>query len=127
MISLGGVTLPDLFWDDVSWTGVDTRKSVSLAGTPIVWAQSVGSTGQPIDLVGGPDQGWIDRDTLKTLQRLASVPNATYLLTYENISFIVRFRTEEPPTISAKPIVSRPNMDGADWYSDVLIKLARVN
>lgn len=124
-ISLGGIVLPDLV-DALlfQWSGVQSVIERALDGTPLVWEQSQG--GRPIDLVGGADWGFITHEILEDLQALAEVANATYTLSYEGTDTTVRFRHEEPPVISAAPIVVRPNPASSDYYNNVMIRLMEV-
>lgn len=124
-ISLDSVSLPDLLMDnEFGWNGVQAVVEMSLGGRPIVWEGS--ASGKEIDLVGGSDWGWMDRTTLLALQALASVPQATYTLSYEGASYTVRFRHEDNPTIEAEPIIPRPNPSGTDWFRNVTIRLMEV-
>ena len=124
-ILLDAVELPDLLIDnEFGWNGVQAVVEMSLGGRPIVWEGS--ATGKELDLVGGSDWGWISRSVLESLQALASVPLATYLLSYEGTEYTVRFRHEDNPTIEAEPIVPRPNAAGIDWFRNVTIRLMEV-
>jgi len=125
-LQLDTLTLPDLIiQDEFQFSGVGTRVSHSLAGTPIIWQQE--EKGQPITLVGSNDSGWIPRSDLEALFALTRVPKATYVLIYENRSLTVRFRHEEPPVITATPVNPRPNSSASDFYHQLLIKFMEVN
>lgn len=124
-IQLGGVDLPDLVIDaEYAQVNVASVVEFSLGGTPLIWEDN--RFGNELDLVGGEDFGWIDRDTMEQLLALSSVPNNTYTLDFEGDIKVVRFRNESPPAISADPIIPRPNHDGSDWYNNVRIKLMEV-
>lgn len=125
MISLGGVVLPDVVIDNEF--GEHKVRSVvefSLGGRPIIWEDV--AYGPALDLVGGEDYAWIDRQTLKELQGLSAVPQSSYTLIYESDTFLVRFRNEDAPVIEAQPIVARPNQDDSDWYQNLRIKLMKL-
>jgi len=123
-ITLDAVTLPDLVIEnEYEWSGVRAVAEHSLGGTPIIWEQE--NYGRPLDLTGGPEYGWVTRETLNDLQALAAVPGATYTLTYESDTYTVRFRHEET-AISARPIIPRPNHVDADYYNNVVIRLMEV-
>lgn len=124
-ISLDAITLPDLVKDgEFDWMPVQAQAGLSLSGSDIFRADF--QAGEPIDLIGGTDFGWIARSVLLQLQALANIPGATYLLDYEGELSSVRFRHEDPPVISASPHVPRPNQVAADWYNNVRIKLSKV-
>lgn len=123
-ISLGGITLPDLEWEkDAVWSGVRASVVYTLGGVPVVWEQSV--QGRPIDLIGADDYGWIDRATLLQVTALASIPNTSYTLVFEGVSYTVRFRNEEG-AIEAEPIIPRSNHASGDYYNNVRIRLMEV-
>jgi len=126
-ISLAGIELPDLIIEDeLSWTGVESKKEMTLAGVPVIWEQSY--VGKSINLVGGEtDADWITRETLIALQTLASTPKATYTLVHEGTSTTVRFRNENPPAIEATPIVPRARQVLPEYYTKIRIKLMEVN
>lgn len=120
-IALGGVSLPDLVMDqEYAWTGVESAVDLTIGGAPIVWEREI--SGQPLDLVGGDDTGWITRTTLESLKSIASVPRATYTLSYEGTDYTIRFRHEDG-AIEATPVISRPNQASADYYRNVRIRL----
>lgn len=125
-ISLDGIELPDLIIEhELSWTGVESKKEMTLGGVPVIWEQSY--VGKPINLVGGEtDADWITRETLIALQALASTSEATYSLIHEGTTTTVRFRNEDPPAIEATPIVARARKVLPEYYTKVKIKLMEV-
>lgn len=124
-ITLAGITLPDLvIEDEYAQAGVRSVVEFSLGGRPIIWEDE--KFGRTIDLVGGNDTGWIERSTLEQLKALANVPLQEFVLDYEGETKSVRFRQEDPPVISALPILPRPNHVDGDWYANVRIKLMEV-
>lgn len=125
MISLEGITLPDLVWSGINTAPVKAVTESALDGTPIIWEQSANG-GLLIDLVGGDDNGWITKATLLNLWTLASTARAVYTLVYEGDTYTVRFRNEDHPAIEVDPVIGRPNPDGADNYNNVWIKLMEV-
>jgi hypothetical protein len=124
-ITLNGTTLPDLVIEDEFSTPAVIGRTTPTAGGGANIQEMAIISGQPLDLVGGDDFGWIDRSVLVTLYALL-VPNATYALVYESTTYTVRFRTEEEDPIQATPIVPRPNHDTTDKYNNVRLKLMRV-
>jgi len=125
-ILLDTVTLPDLVFESpFAAPPVAAVVEQSIARTPIVF-ESEAPAGRHINLVGGFDWAWIEKSVLDDLYALASVAGATYVLNFEGETFTVRFRHEDPPVISADPIVPRPNAADDDEYRNVLIKLMEV-
>ena len=59
-------------------------------------------------------------------ESVSSVPKATYTLTFEGVSYTVRFRNEDYPPVEAEPIIERPNYVTTDLYNNVRIKLMEV-
>jgi len=124
-ITLEGVVLPDLVNDlAFEWSGVESVVDKALDGSNIVWEQT--KDGKLINLMGGNDWGFITYEILEDIQALASLPNATYTLSYEGVDTLVRFRNEDPPAISATPIIIRPNPSSSDYYNNVEIRLMEV-
>lgn len=124
-ITLDGIELPDLVIEgEFEQTAVESMVDISLGGAPIIWEQSIG--GRQINLAGTSDEAWIKRSVLLLLQSLANVPGASYVLSYEGVEVMVRFRNEDKPAISAVPVVTRPNQEDDDYYRDVLIKLMEI-
>ncbi len=99
-ITIDTITLPDLVIDN-EFGHSDIRSTVlfALGGSPLIFEQSMG--GKEIDLVGTVDSGWISRSDLSSLHALATVPRATYTLSYEGSESTVRFRNEDQPVIEA--------------------------
>jgi len=123
IVYLDSVNLPDVVINDEFGDKViDSYVERTLDGTPIIWEQAL-TSGQFLNLTGGSDFAWISRGDLITLKELASVPYATYTLTYGGIDRTVRFRNEEFPVISATPLVPRINHENSDWYNNLVIKL----
>ena len=121
-ITLAGIDLPDLVRvSEYAQYGTRAVVEFSLGGKPIVWEDL--KYGESFDLGGTSDTGWISRSTLEALAAIAAVPLQIYTLDYEGDIKSVRFRQEEPPVVSAQPIIPRPNHENEDWYNNVLIKL----
>lgn len=124
-ITLAGITLPDLvLQDEYAQAGVRSVVEFSLGGRPIIWEDL--QYGKTIDLIGDAETGWIDRTTLEALKTIANVPLQEFILDYEGDLKSVRFRHEDPPVISAIPILPRPNHSSVDWYANIRIKLMEV-
>jgi hypothetical protein len=121
--TLNGYDISGLIMEnDITPIGVRSTVEKTLSGALVIWEQAE-QAGRSFDLVGGSDFGWLTRATLLNLRSIASVPGATYTLIMEGITSTVRFRNEDAPAVTATPIIGRPNPDGADWYSDVVVKL----
>lgn len=103
------------------WSGVRAIVARSLNGTPLVWEDTI--YGKPIDFLGGEDWGWLDRYTLDSLIELAGKLRAEYTLNEEGVETQVRFRNEDPPTVSGEPNVGRDVQDPFDSYKNIRIKL----
>jgi hypothetical protein len=124
-ITLDGINLPDLVKEDeFAFTGIEAVVEISLSGAPIVWERTV--AGKPIDLVGGPDNAWLNRATLISLRDRAGVAGAIYALNYEGEITDVRFRNEDVPAIEATPVKPSPEMEDNDNYNNVRIKLMKI-
>ena len=93
----------------------------SLGGNPIIWEHEI--KGQPIDLVGTSDTGWITYEKLKALFDRAKIINATYFFIYDGFITEVRFRHDDPPVIEAIPLVMKEAYSDDDEFCDVRIKL----
>ena len=125
MILLGGIELPDLVWEgEFEFTGVAASVDFSLGGTPMVWEGA--REGRPIDLVGGEDTAWISRSALESLKALAAVPLGVHTLDFEGTAYMVRFRHEEPPVISAEQVLPSPEADASDRFMNLRIRLMEV-
>lgn len=120
-IDLTGLTIEDEFGKRL----IDSDVEYALDGRPIVWEQVI-PTGYIFDLIGTDDTGWLTRIILNDLQALSSVANATYHLRYEGELKTVRFRNEDAPVISATPLIRRSNIEDANWYNNIRIKLMEV-
>lgn len=122
--TLNGINLEGLIIDDDYDLKIDTIFQKSCNGSPILYSKE--RTFKNINLIGGSDWGWVSKYNLNLLKSIASVQNATYELNYENNIYKVRFRTEEPPVISANPLIKRPNIQNTDYNNNILIKLMEV-
>ena len=108
--------------DELSFTGIKAASEMSLGGIPIIWEDEV--QGRLIDLVGGElDGDQISKKDLESLQDLAGIADATYTLRFNDTSYTVRFRNEDIPAITAKPIVPRAKKGQYEYYNSIRIKL----
>lgn len=123
-ITLGGIELPDLVYDQEFDNKIQSIMNLSLNGTQNIWEQSVPN--RSIDLIGTSDSGWIKKSELSDLFSLASVPFASYILSYEGNEIPVRFRNEDVPVIEASPVIARPDSEDTDYYNNVRIKLMEI-
>ncbi|MDY6903686.1 MAG: hypothetical protein SWH61_03280 [Thermodesulfobacteriota bacterium] len=125
-IMFDAIELPDLIFAE-QFDGVPVAAVVeqSIINTPVVF-ESEKPSGRAIDLHGGDDWGWATHAVLNQIKALGSVAGATYTLNYEGSVFTVRFRNEDPPVISAEPLIPRPNPGDGDYYRNVVIRLMEV-
>lgn len=121
-LTLGGITLPDLWFDPESHHGhgVDGRLSVARNGTPLIWEQAAGH--RIADLVGSDDMAWMTYAQVKAVDALV-IAGAEYVLDYEGTVYAARFRTWDPPVISGIPVIPRPNQADTDYLKNIRIKL----
>lgn len=116
-ISLDGLSLPDLIWEDeFEWDPIETSMELTLGGRPVVWEDDI-LAGRPITLSAHPDQGWLTRSQVLSLKEKAEVKGATYILDYEGQLFTVRFRRELGTAVEVEPVVPRPNHQNGDYYT----------
>lgn len=126
VITLGGVTLnPDLQLDPQLY-GIDRVSAVSewsRGGKQLVYERLDKSV--PVALVGGTDWGGMTRTTMAALYALVPVVDTTYTLSYHGTTMTVRFRHEERPVISCRPIGTwrRDQEAATNLFVDVQIKL----
>lgn len=125
-ITLGGINLPDVIWEnEFDWSEAADSVEMTLGGKPVVW---VGQrmAGRPIDLVANEDSGMAPtaecpdgfcRSLVAQLKAKEKTAGFTGILNYEGQALKVRFRTEEPPAVDVRPIIPRPNHEGGDLYS----------
>ena len=112
--------------DDISHTGIRSDVAKTLSGGTVVW-EIAEPTGRSIDMTGDAESCWLTRQTMQSLQAMASVPGAVYVLTLQSGEILsVRFRNEDPPAVSGTPIVARPNQATGDYYNNIMIKLMEV-
>jgi hypothetical protein len=123
-VLIDSIDITGLVNSDLFPTGLDTVSEVSSEGSLIVYEKQISYS--QIDLVGGSDWGWLSLSVLQSLQNLAKISGAIYTLNYEGDLIDVRFRTEDPPVISADKLINRSNQDGTDWYNNITIKLIGV-
>lgn len=125
MIRIGTVRLPDnIIWENrYTHPKVIAEAERTIDGEEVLFSQGVNS--RPIDLVAYEDMGWLSHSQVKNLFEMASVPNAVYLLVYEDYTAQVRFRHEDSPVIDVQPIIPRPNPEEQDFYYGT-IKLMEV-
>ena len=117
MIQLNSLSLPpSLIWTDRdAWQSARHVMRTALDGRPVVYHSPL-QGGRPITLTSTESSGWMRRDTLDALQALAAAPGATYPLIIGAESFTVLFRHDDPPALSAEPLLSRINHDPGDFF-----------
>ena len=126
-ITLGGISLPDLVPSENLRFGDSRVKAIfaeSRAYTPIIFEQHKGYV--EFDLTGGPQSAWIKYSTLVSLQSIASVPGAEYVLSYEGVLYNTRFRNWDQPVIEADPLVIKVSPGNNDLYNNVVIRLITI-
>ena len=125
-ITLAGITLnPDLQLDPPLYA-IDRVSAVtewSRGGSQIVYERLDKSV--PVNLVGGTDWGGMTRATMALLYALVPVVDTTYTLAYHGTSMTVRFRHEERPVITCRPIgIWRRDQEvTTNQFVDVVLKL----
>ncbi|CAN5857741.1 hypothetical protein BH11PSE13_BH11PSE13_12150 [soil metagenome] len=110
---------PDLFWsDEIDYSPVQMAVDVSLTGALIVQADGDATRpGRPITL-SPIDEGsaWMIRADLETLDAWAAIPDAKFTLTLRGVARTVMFRHQEPPALSAKPVMHYSDVLDSDYY-----------
>lgn len=116
-ILLDTVTLPaSLTWTDRDdWQPVRQTVRQTLDGGLALY-HAPAPAGRPITLKSSEIQGWIDRATLDALQALASVPGSVHTLTIGAETFTVVWRHQDPPALSATPLVARATHAAGDFF-----------
>ncbi len=104
MKKLGTLVLPDsLQWIDRYTASPVVRTVVhTLAGTPVAFSRKVG--GVPVTLAATGDSTWLDQAATDLLAGMAAEADAVYTLVWEEASFVVVFRHDEPPALSMTPV-----------------------
>ena len=117
LITLDSLPLPpSLVWTDRdAWQPARHVMRTALDGRPVIYHSPL-QGGRPITLASTDSSGWMRRDTLDALQALAATPGETYPLIIGTESFTVLFRHDEPPALSAEPLVARTNHDPGDFF-----------
>lgn len=125
-VYLEDIELPDLVYDDeFGQLFVDSQAEDTLDRRKLLWEQAI-TKGRTFDLVGGAEMGHIQHSILESLHTLAKREDAEYLLHYHGEPIWVRFRHEDPPVISAEPLVPRINHEDTDNYNNVRLKFMEV-
>lgn len=117
MITLDAITLPP----SLTWTDRDNYQPVSQAlrrardGTPVVYHAPI-LAARPITLESTERSGWMTRAVLDQLQALASTPGSTHSLSIGAQTFSVIWRHDDPPALSAEPLVARTTHEATDYF-----------
>lgn len=120
------IDLPDLVYaDEFGQLFVDSQVEDTLDRRKLLWEQEI-AKGRTFDLIGGAEMGHIQRSVLESLHTLANREDAEYLLHYHGEPIWVRFRHEDPPVISAEPLVARIKHEDTDYYNNVRLKFMEV-
>jgi hypothetical protein len=120
-VILGGLPLPNL-WIDGEFEPEKhiTKTATTPTGRVLIWRKAAPE--YPMDLVGSENAGWIQRADLATLREMAR-DSVHYDLDLHGDLYRVRFRLEDPPVVSAEPIVPRSAPEPTDYYKNLAIKL----
>ena len=123
MITIQGIELKDLIIEaPFVFTGVESEVERSLSGNPVIFERSV--SGKAFDLVGTENHGILTRSVLDQLMDLASQPRATFTFDDGTGSLsTVRIRNEEPPVISAEPVMRNQTPAPTDPFKNIRVKL----
>lgn len=125
LVPANEVTLPEMAIEyEFGWTGIvcDVAKTIGNHLHVVETQTQV----RPLTLKVCESSALITRATLAALLVLAKVPNATYTLTMDSVTFTVRFRNEEQPVIVATPLTSKVTYAADDKYVNLVIKLSVV-
>jgi len=102
---LGGLLLPNsMQWvDRDSWSPVIMETARTLAGASVTWSQPL-SAGRPVTLAAEDGVTWLEQSAVNTLKDMAAQAGVVFPLVWEEETFTVMFRHNEPPAILFRPI-----------------------
>lgn len=112
------VSLPaDLYWgDEHAWHPVLQSVERSLTGALIIDAATL-QAGRPITLAPADEtSAWMPLTTLEQLRTWADVPLKQLTLTIRGVAHTVIWRHDDPPALSAEPLVQFNDTLPSDWY-----------
>lgn len=102
MNTLNGIDIGDLVLSPSLDPKIDVTVDKASDGSIISYEKD--RLYENFSLTGGEDWGLVPYSVMMNIKSMASVKKATYLLIYNNISYIVRFRIEDVPVISGDPV-----------------------
>jgi len=123
-VLIDSIDVTGLIKEDLFPTGIQTVSEISSAGSQIIYERPI--LFFQSDLLGGADFGWLTLSVMESLQVLAKVIGASYVLNYEGTLTNVRFRTEEPPVVYGEKLINRSNQITSDYYNNIVLKLMEV-
>ena len=126
MISIGSLVLSDhltLDPETITWTGLHANVERTIGGNLVIYEGY--AQGLPVTLVATESSGWLTYAQVKELLNMASVMGATYIVTFEDKTFSVRFRNEDSPAVDVVAVTPRPNTGPDDIFTGK-IKLIEV-
>lgn len=114
-----------LVWRD-RWHAQEVSQTTlrTIGGLPVFYYAKL-HKGVPVTLESLPDQGWQLYPTVESLQSLAAVPGAQYLLDFGPMQFSVMFRHEDAPAFEARPLLPR-TVAGEEDHFLITMKLITV-
>ncbi len=124
MITIEGVDITGLVIEDDFVSQVVGVTQTANDGSLIVYEQAIKF--KELNLIGGADWGWLNKDTLTQLRDMSNVIGAVYEFDYEGELSVVRFRSEDIPVVYGKSLIKRSNTQDTDYYNDIVIKLTQV-
>ena len=123
-LTVGATTVTlhdDLQWtDEFEWQPVEQAVQRSLTGALLIDVRAK-TLGRPITLAGADlKAAWMPRATIAQLYAWASVPDQAMTLSLRGVSYTVKWRHEQPPALTAVPVIDYADVDSADWYRATL-------
>ncbi len=125
-ITLGGIVLsPHLIWEDEGkFSPVAQTVNRTLGGGIVIFSGGL-LGGRPITIKSLPDQGWMTKAQVDSVQLIANVPGNIVSLAIGAQVFSVMFRHHEPQAFTASPLIFRVDAPAEDYFL-VEIKLIEV-
>ena len=122
VITLDELTLPEFRITPEFRSLVRASVSETVGGGVVIQESSILS-GKAIDLVGDESSCFMTKSDIDYLTSKASIPGASYVLSYLGTLYTVRFRNEDQPVIDAVPVIDAPDLNSNDYYHSITIKL----
>ena len=129
MITLGGIefdgTAQCIVWADEFKTSKVAQTNQRTLGGQLVSYELGLVKGIDITLEAQTDTGWLTKAQVEAVKALSEVVASTYTLVFEEQTFTVQFRHDEPPAVDFTPIIYRRNSEPGDFFTGT-IKLRTV-